>query len=457
MRKTIPFKAMFTTAMASALILTSACSGGGAGNASSDGKTEVTVSFRSSGSEDTLTKFFQSGLVDTFEKENPDIKINIAPVLASEGDYTSKMVLQMKSPDTAPDLIAEDTSIIKSDAAAGYLEPLDTQVEGWADWNEHIIENLKSGVTGEDGKIYGVPATSDTRGIWYNKDLFEQAGLTVPFAPKSWAEVLDAARTIKQQLPDVTPLNLIVGKSNGEGVTMQTLEMLLYGTEDALYNDESKKWALDSQGMLDSFNFINQVFNVDKVGPSMQVALNGQAGSIAFQQLLPQDKLAMAVDGSWAGSTWDTNGAAPIENVEDKMGFAPFPTQNGQEPGTTTMSGGWAWSIPAQAQQKEAAWKFMEFLMNKENATGRVMAEGSLSPRNDSVDVAGYTDRPFVEEAQELLNVAHFRPANDQYATVSAQLQSTVESIASGNLSPADAMKQLKDNVSRSLGADSVE
>lgn len=456
MRKMIPLKAMLTATVASALMLTTAC-GGGSSSSAADGKTEVTVSFRSSGSDDTLTKFFKSGLVETFEKQNPDIKINIAPVLASEGDYTSKMVLQMKSPDTAPDLIAEDTSIIKSDAAAGYLESLDTQVKGWADWNDHIIDNLKAGVTGEDGKVYGVPATSDTRGIWYNKDVFKKAGLPVPFEPKSWADVLETARTIKQQLPDVTPLNLIVGKSNGEGVTMQTLEMLLYGTQDALYNEDSKKWDLDSQGMLDSLNFINQVFNVDKVGPSMQVALNGQAGSIAFQQLLPQDKLAMAVDGSWAGSTWSASGAAPIENVEEKMGFAPFPTQNGQEPGSTTMSGGWAWSIPAQAKDKEAAWKFMEFLMNKENATGRVVAEGSLSPRNDSVDVEGYTNRPFIKEAQELLNVAHFRPANDQYATVSAQLQSIVESIASGNLSPEKAVTQLKENVSRSLGADRIE
>lgn len=82
----------------------------------------------------------------------------------------------MKSPDTAPDIVAEDTSIIKSDAAAGYLEPLDTQVAGWSDWKDKFIENLKEGVTGEDGKVYGVPATSDTRGIWYNKELLAQAG-----------------------------------------------------------------------------------------------------------------------------------------------------------------------------------------------------------------------------------------------------------------------------------------
>ena len=90
-------------------------------------------------------EIFKSGLVEQFEKDHPDIKINIAPVLASEGDYTSKMVLQMKSPDTAPDVIAEDTSIIKSDAAAGYLEPLDEQVKGWADWNGKMIDNLKAG------------------------------------------------------------------------------------------------------------------------------------------------------------------------------------------------------------------------------------------------------------------------------------------------------------------------
>ncbi|WP_151734960.1 extracellular solute-binding protein [Paenibacillus tengchongensis] len=456
--KTNKLKVSMTAAMASLLLLTTACSGGNSeSGAAAEGQEEVTITFRSSGSEDTLTKYFESGLIDEFEEANPDIKINIAPVLASEGDYTSKIVLQMKSPDTAPDIVAEDTSIIKSDAAAGYLEPLDTQVAGWSDWQDKFIENLKAGVTGEDGKIYGVPATSDTRGIWYNKELFAEAGLPVPFQPANWEEVLEAARTIKDKLPGVTPLNLIVGKSSGEGVTMQTLEMLLYGTNDTLYNDETKKWVVNSPGLLDSFNFINQVFNVDQTGTSMQVALNGQAGSIAFQQLFPQDKLAMAVDGSWAGSTWFENGAAPIENVEEKMGFAPFPTQNGQEPGAITMSGGWAWSIPAQSQNKEAAWKFLEFLMNQENATARVVAEGNLSPRNDSVDVAGYTDRTFVAEAQALLDVAHFRPANDEYATVSAQIQSLVESVASGKLAPADAVQQLQDNVTRSLGEDKVE
>ncbi|WKL01644.1 hypothetical protein Q0F98_34925 [Paenibacillus amylolyticus] len=46
----------------------------------------------------------------------------------------------------------------------------------------------------------------------------------------------------------MTPLNMIVGKANGEGVTMQTLEMLLYGTADTLYNDTSKNGSLTARG-----------------------------------------------------------------------------------------------------------------------------------------------------------------------------------------------------------------
>lgn len=453
--KSNKFKVSLMLMLAALMVFTTACS---SSNNSKDasGKQEVTVTFRSTGSDDSLNKYFKSGLVEEFEKQNPDIKINLSPILASEGDYFSKVVLQMKSSDTSPDLIAEDTSILKSDALAGYLEPLDTQVEGWSDWT-NIIPNLKEGVTGEDGKIYGIPATSDTRGLWYNKDLFKQAGLPVPWEPKTWEDVLEAARTIKAKLPDVTPMHMTVGKASGEGVTMQTLEMLLYGTEDELYNAETKKWIVNSPGLLYSFKFINQVFNVDKTGPSLQIALSGQAGSMAFEQLLPQDKMAIALDGSWAGSTWGPNGAAPIENVTEKMGFAAMPTQNGQEPGATTMSGGWAWSIPANGKHKDASWKFLQFIMNKENATARVVAEGALSPRVDSVDVSGYLDRPFIKEAQSFLNTAHFRPTNDKYASVSTQIQSIVESIASGKLTPEDAIKQFTDNVTRVAGADAVE
>lgn len=153
------------------------------------------------------------------------------------------MALALKSKDTAPDIVTEDTFILNSDASAGYLEPLDDKLAGWEDWgNGSFIEAMKKGVTASDGKVYGVPYNTDSRGLWYNKDIFKQAGLPEDWQPKNWEEVLNAARTIKEKAPDVVPIWMNMGKATGEATSMQTYEMLLYGTGERLYDDASSKW-----------------------------------------------------------------------------------------------------------------------------------------------------------------------------------------------------------------------
>ena len=82
-------------------------------------------------------------------------------------------------------------------AAAGYLLPLDEYTDAWEDWDA-FYDNAKEAGVGEDGKTYGIPMGTDTRALWYNKDLFAQAGLPVPWEPKTWQDVLDAeARVIR--------------------------------------------------------------------------------------------------------------------------------------------------------------------------------------------------------------------------------------------------------------------
>ena len=435
------------------LVTMAACS---SNTESSDGKKELTVVYRSPGSVDSLKKFFDSGVVDEFEKEHPDIDVKIAPITASEGDYFSKVALQMKSAETAPDVVSEDTFMLNSDANVGYLEPLDDRISDWDEWG-NIIENLKSGVTAEDGKVYGIPSTSDSRGLWYSKELFQEAGLPVPWEPKNWNDVLDAAITIKEKTDGVTPLFMQVGKANGEAVSMQTLEMLLYGTGDTLYDENEKKWVVDSPGLLESFRFIEQVYNEENLGPDFSVVMSGQSGNVAFQQLFPQKKLAIALDGSWNARNWAENGAAPIENVEEKIGFAPMPTQEGQDPGTITMSGGWAWAIPSKADMKEEAWEFIQFLMEKENSINRSLTDGNLNTRTDAVEVEEYVNRPYAKEAQAFLENAQFRPANDKYPAVSTQLQTVVEAVATGKLSPEDAVEQYKAGVERVVGKENTK
>lgn len=418
-------------------------------------KKTITITYRDDGIGEKGT--FYKWLKDlSAEYPNKDVEIKPTPIQASEGDYFAKIALALKSKDTAPDIVTEDTFILNSDASAGFLEPLDDKVKGWEDWtNGSFIEAMKKGVTASDGKVYGVPYNTDSRGLWYNKQIFKQAGLPEDWQPKSWDEVLSAARTIKEKAAkDVVPIWMNMGKATGEATSMQTYEMLLYGTGERLYDDASGKWVIKSQGITDALNFI-QTVNKEKLGPPLSKVLNGQAGNSSSREYLPKGKLGISLDGSWITGNYFTDGAAPWPEYKDVLGFAPMPTSKGQAPGSITLAGGWALSIPSNAQHKDEAWDFIKFALNKENTEKLVISSGNITVRADVAKDPEYTKQPFNEIATEYLKNAEFRPAQDKYPEVSTQIQTMVESVTTGT-SPADALKKYAQDVTRIVGQDHV-
>lgn len=421
-----------------------------------EGKTEVKITWRNTGDHDKMQKFLDEEFIPKFEKENPDIKVTPSSITASEGDYFSKVALSMQSESTAPDIVAEDSFMLNSDANAGYLTPLDEYVAKWDEWSNYT-ENLKAGSIAQDGKLYAIPGTSDSRGIWYNKNVFKKAGLPEDWQPKTWADIVAAAQKVKDSQPDVIPFGMGVAKANGESVSMQTFEMLLYGTKDQLFDTETRKWDVDSQGIIDSLNFIDEIYNQKKLGPSLSVAINSNYGSVMFQEKFPKDEVAMLLDGFWSQGNWTESGATPVENMTERFGFAAMPTQNGDDPGTTTMSGGWTWAIPAKAKNKDASWKVIQALGGKEEQAKRAIAEGNLTVRDDSAELPEYKDQPFIEEATGFLKNAHFRPADDKYPNVSVEIQNMVEAVATGSKSPEQAAKDYATNVTRIVGEDNIK
>lgn len=430
------------------------CSGKSNEGAGESGKTTITVTYRDDGAGEkgSFYKWIQEVAAGY---PNKNVEIKPTPIQASEGDYFAKVALALKSKDTAPDIVTEDTFILNSDASAGYLEPLDERLKEWEDWtNGSFIEAMKKGVTASDGKVYGVPYNTDSRGLWYNKEIFKRAGLPEDWRPKNWDEVLDAARTIKEKEPDVVPIWMNMGKATGEATSMQTYEMLLYGTGERLYDDAGGKWIVQSQGILDALGFIETV-NKEQLGPPLSKVLNGQAGNTASREYLPQGKLAISLDGSWITGNYLDTGAAPWPEYKDVLGFAPMPTSQGQDPGTITLAGGWALSIPSNAKHKDEAWEFIKYALSKENSQKLVMSSGNITVRADVAKDPEYTKMPFNEIATEYLQNAEFRPAQEKYPEVSTQIQTMVESVATGT-SPADAAKKYAQDVTRIVGEDHV-
>ncbi|CAM5282380.1 hypothetical protein SALBM311S_09334 [Streptomyces alboniger] len=55
------------------------------------------------------------------------------------------------------------------------MKPLDPYLAKWPDWNQ-FMDTAKTAAKAEDGKTYGVPDGTDTRGLWFSKDI-QKAGL----------------------------------------------------------------------------------------------------------------------------------------------------------------------------------------------------------------------------------------------------------------------------------------
>jgi ABC-type sugar transport system, periplasmic component len=386
-----------------------------------------------------------------YEAAHKGTTVQLIPIQAAENDYYTKLSLMNKAPSTAPDVLYEDTFLIKSDAAAGYLAPLDSYVKKWSDWSQ-FPDNAKQAGQGEDGKLYGISMGTDTRALWYNKNLLQKAGVTVPWQPKTWQDVLDAAKKVKASEPGVIPLNVYSGKGAGEGSTMQGFEMLLYGTQDTLYDASSKKWVAGSTGFKDSLKFVKDVYQ-GKLGPTPEQALDPNFGNVIGGQLLPKSKLAIDLDGSWMSSNWLKGGAAPWSDWNSVMGQAPMPTQNGDAPGSTSMSGGWTLAVGSKSKNKDAAWDFVKLALNEKNSLNYDIINTQIAVRKDVASDPKYVaSNPTNKFFSDLVSITHFRPATTEYPKVSNNIQVAMESVMTGQQSPEQAAKAYDQALASAVG-----
>jgi multiple sugar transport system substrate-binding protein len=175
--------------------------------------------------------------------------------------------------------------------------------------------------------------------------------------------------------------------------------------------------------------------------------------------MMPKDQIGISVDGNWIPGSWLPDGPTPWADGTKVMQLAAMPTQNGQAPGYTSMSGGWALSISKNAQNKDLAAQFIEYAINKENNQWYDVHAGNLSPRTDVANDPSYKNTPGQEfgPATQFTKFTHFRPANPQYPSVSTQIQAAVESVATGAATPQQAMDQYAAAVQRIVGANNTE
>lgn len=431
-------------------------SGGGSGGSGGAKSGKLVVAYQKFGDSQVQTNFL-NGAKKKFETANSGWTVDLQPIVASENDYYTKLQLQMRSPRTSPDVVYEDTFLINSDIAAGYLTALDPHLNDWPDWKQ-FKPAAKQAAQALDGKTYGIPDGTDVRAIWFNKQLFTKAGLPTDWQPKTWDDILSAARTVKSKVPGVIPMNIYAGTGVGEAATMQGFEMLLYGTPNGtLFDKSSQKWVVGSQGFIDSLTFVQTVFN-DGLGPKPQQAIAPTWANTVGQSLLPKSQVAIDIDGSWLSSSWLPGGPAPWPAWKDTLGQAYMPTQKGEGDGKVTLSGGWTWAIPKNAQNPDMAWKLITMLTSKEAELEYDIKGVQIPVRTDVAEDPSFTKaNPTNAFFSGLVANTIYRPAYSDYPKISLLIQQATEKVMTNSAPPAQAAKFYTDGVLQAVSDKNVK
>lgn len=368
-------------------------------------------------------------------------KVIFQPNGVDDQAYKTKISLDLSTGGGA-DIVAVDGIWIGEFADAGYIKPLNdvvgkSKVQAWDGWKQ--IKPAVRQVTTYKNQVYGIPDGTDGRVIYFNKKLFQAAGLPTDWQPKSWDDILSAARKLKS-LAGVTPLQINAGTAMGEATTMQGFLPLLQGTGQPLYKDG--KWQGDSAGVRDVLNFYSTVYGSEKLGdPLLQQDAKGRDKS--FQEF-SQNKLGILIESDyfWRAVVNPKTGIDPMADRNTVVGWAKIPAESaGKGPGGAdfvSMSGGSGEVINPKTKYPQQAWQLLEFMNSAAAIKARIGATPQISPRDDVNSQILGSDPLLKFISTQVLPITAYRPSLPDYTQVSTAIQTATGQVAAGK-SPGEA------------------
>ncbi|MFG2124940.1 extracellular solute-binding protein [Streptomyces sp. NPDC048710] len=268
------------------------------------------------------TKTVWAGLAKQFEAKNPKVKVKIVQL---ENDaYKSKMTALTAS-GKLPDIFHTwGGGVLKQQVDAGLVEELGDRTKPWADG---LLPVAKQPYL-LDNKLYGIPFDIGMIGFWYNKALFEQAGISAP--PTTWSGFLDAVRKLKAK--GITPLAL-AGKEKWPGMYYWAYLAMRTAGVDALQKAGDAK-DFTGAGFVEAGQHLKdlvqlQPFQKGFLGAAYSTP-SGQAATVG------NGKAAMELMGQWAPVVEADAG----KGLGTNLGFFPFPEVEGGKGAITEVFGG---------------------------------------------------------------------------------------------------------------------
>lgn len=416
----------FSVLLASTTLLSTACAGAANSDADSGGG-KTTIEFMHWGGDETFEGVYQER-IENFEKENPDIKVKTITVADDYDTKLQTMIAGKQAPDVAQ--VAENGSGFASKNA--FIDLTDkikeANIDIAATWGSAIdLYTL-------DNKIFGIPDRGGSSLLYYNKVLFDEAGIEYPNENWTIDDYYKAAETltkdtngdgeIDQWGSTAGDYQLIWGnflRANG-GAVIEDGKVVIDSAENQAtikaYDEAFKKWSVSYQIAEDKVNRF-------------------QAGLVGMNMT----------------GFWDMNSNAKVIGDKFDYGIAPMPI--GTE--KTSWSTGSALTISTQSSEKEqeASWKFIEYMASEEaqQLVGKGLYDCPANLKTLNSDeflnqkVEGHEiDLSAIPVAQERVVIDELL-TGPWYSEATTEARAKIKEMLLGNLTPEETLSTLQKNL----------
>lgn len=332
-----------------------------------------------------------------------------------------------------PDVFVGQNTDVPSFAYNGLLEAIEPYAKKTKD-DIKVLSPAALGVNSFEGKLYAIPSGTVVIGMYYNKTLLKEAGITTP--PKTMEELFKIA-------PKLTKTD---AKGNIVQIGFPLFPLKAYPQEGAYafgarYRSIDGKLTPDNPGLLKALEMnvaFRKLYGFDKMGK--YVATSNTARYTPQDQFF-QGRQAFRFDGIWLTSMIATNAPSLDYGIVPVPGTESDPTTYGATRLETD-----AWMLPVTGRQKDGGWDFIRYMTMGGGAKkfitqkGDVPALMSLARDSDVLAMRG------MKEFTDILamNRAVPFPVFPDSAKYLATIIDYAEYAYSGKMTPAQAMAEAK-------------
>ncbi|WP_019586060.1 ABC transporter substrate-binding protein [Deinococcus apachensis] len=362
-------------------------------------------------------------LIGTFEKENPGVKVNL--VTAPFDSYFTKLQTDIAA-GNAPDAFDLNYENFVSFASKNALRPLPANLAPANTFYPAALNAFKYG-----GRQYALPISFSTVVLFYNKDLFDKAGVGYPTATWKWQDVLSAAQKINN------PGQRVYGVYQ----PVQFWEFYKVAQQAGGGLKVSPTVQIDTAANRRALHYL-----VDKVLVSKVMPTSAQMSGVSPEDMFLNGQLGMLVSGVW---------------MFDKFSKAPFKWDIAVEPGGARKATHFfsnAASVSRTSRNPAAAEKWVRFLSSSPAvATRRIQANWelpALSLSNRTL-IDPYLKRPLPSNREAVFDSLRYAvtpPVVDNQSQLQDIVNQELEAASLGTKTVDQALASAQQRVTALLG-----